>query len=1357
MKKRMAVMAAAAMMASCAIAQSTSTGWLELPETGYWQNLLHLGGNFAADRLDSPSHGMPIDFLDDYGGEANQRPYPGQTYNLQGKDFTWTELRNDQDGSFAVWNGASENYVKYWHTTIFSPAPTNLEVRAVYRHDDGIRLWNNGAVWFEQESYVNGSDRTADVILNKGLNHITIKFWEEGGGDEMAVRLTDRNNNPIPGLLYRPDYALNMSQPTMTTMTPISATVNSTLLNNTGMTVDSVTVSISPVNPENWSAPTAVDDLTGNVATHTFSGLASGMYKVRFYAATSLDSATSEPLEIELGTLPKITAHPAVVTVRDAVVSATLVSEGAASPATVTLHWGTDNTVQNTQLVGTFATGAHITWTLPNLTLGDTYYYCFSAESNSETGWSSILPFTVASRDVYWKNDSQDTQLNTTSVNWNLYGFGGNAPTTFNNGDSMFFREWDLDYELTEDVSVNNFTLPSFPNYGGWRIRGTHALTLYGAFKITAASHQMHNHFGPQITGPGRVEISVGRFRLNNPTNNFTGGIMLTGGRLNGLVESAGATPFGSGAAILGAEGFTETTPELGIYSTAAGTGSLNALSLIGDLGAGRVVIDRDGRGHNIDLTIGALTRPNGAKAALNIVSPDFGAAETITLGNAASYLSNGIMPLWMATSANNGHYIASDGNGALSIADYASANIFTDTTLAANAAHLAARLASPLDLGGNTLTVGGAILGNNVEISNGALDFGAGDAYVYVADKNIGSVSTTLAGSGALYKYGSGTFSLAAPNNRNYIVQEGKIEFASSANMTVVGYLTGSGVFQIRGPSTVTLSASGDYSKVNKIHLHSGGLTIGAGVHVEHHGEFASAPIDSGFENSPGSIMTIHNGGRWTQTQGKNFHIGTGLLEGNRTAHDHALILTGANSTLDMNGGEFILGGIVSGSSATWTNTAHITAGAVLTNAAAFQLAHSQGGNYSHAIIDGGARIYTSGAGVGGGNRNNGGGGHYNTLEIRGAGTFWNNGFGNFCVGGTGGGNSSSHNTILVDDHALVSNVDILGVGHKQGSSGSPVYSSLLEISNGAKIISTYRNDWESGAFIGSGYGSSSSNNLMVIRDGGIWESSNAFGNATIVVNYGIQGPADNNTLRVQTGGRIDALPRLVIGQANANTAHNGLVEILDGGIVTLSGHDFSRITVGRANPGQPNPAHANGLRVASATADPSIINFATAPLLIGDNTSIASDRLAASANANWVRASVGGRLDNIGAITVGCPTGNSIDNRLILDGGAIAATTLTIVTNNILEVIINADGVKPIVLTGSATLQENTLITASIADRAGVGRHPIIQAAEGITNDATFQTDPNDPFVWNLHMSADAQTLYLSVWNPGTLLLIR
>ncbi len=180
---------------------------------GYIKDLLHMGET-NVDRVTAPL-AIATDCLKTFGGEAKVNPRPDEEYNFTGTDVTvttnpavWTPL-HDTTGWFG--DEGLDNFMQYYHVYIISP-----EARDVlwhFRHDDEIRVWNNGVLAVARDSW---DGDPGDVAieryfygqpalgkgLNKGINSLTFKFHDGTEGNYLAVGLTDFAGNEFTDLQY---------------------------------------------------------------------------------------------------------------------------------------------------------------------------------------------------------------------------------------------------------------------------------------------------------------------------------------------------------------------------------------------------------------------------------------------------------------------------------------------------------------------------------------------------------------------------------------------------------------------------------------------------------------------------------------------------------------------------------------------------------------------------------------------------------------------------------------------------------------------------------------------------------------------------------------------------------------------------------------------------------------------------------------------------------------------------------------------------------------------------------------------------------------------------------------------------
>lgn len=188
-----------------------------VPSSGYIRDVLLLGDNYNArftSNLD-----VNYDHLAANGGQVAQVPSAGDSVNIGGQTFIdgspiWTSMHREGDvggvpgGAWFAsewgWPLGVDNFIGYFHVYIISP--NQRDARAILRHDDEMRCWNNGALGFGRDGWDGGGEVTSDFTLLAGVNCMTFKLHEGGGGNYLAVRFTDRSNNQYSDLRYVTSY-----------------------------------------------------------------------------------------------------------------------------------------------------------------------------------------------------------------------------------------------------------------------------------------------------------------------------------------------------------------------------------------------------------------------------------------------------------------------------------------------------------------------------------------------------------------------------------------------------------------------------------------------------------------------------------------------------------------------------------------------------------------------------------------------------------------------------------------------------------------------------------------------------------------------------------------------------------------------------------------------------------------------------------------------------------------------------------------------------------------------------------------------------------------------------------------------
>lgn len=180
------------------------------PGTEYFQDVLHLGSS-PSDRILAPLDIQSfVDNLAAFGGSPNVNPVPGEAYDftdtgvsVTSNPMVWTPVHS-ADGMFG--NEPFDDFQQFYHIYILSPE--DRDIRWHRRHDDEIRVWNNGVLVFVDNDWDNDTERTVPghpvhgTGLSEGLNSITMMFEEGTGGNWIAVGITDLDGVPFDDLYY---------------------------------------------------------------------------------------------------------------------------------------------------------------------------------------------------------------------------------------------------------------------------------------------------------------------------------------------------------------------------------------------------------------------------------------------------------------------------------------------------------------------------------------------------------------------------------------------------------------------------------------------------------------------------------------------------------------------------------------------------------------------------------------------------------------------------------------------------------------------------------------------------------------------------------------------------------------------------------------------------------------------------------------------------------------------------------------------------------------------------------------------------------------------------------------------------
>jgi len=181
--------------------------------SGYFKELLHLGDT-NVDRITAPMN-INNDALETWGGECCVNPRPGEPYDFAGtgvdttvNPMVWTPEQTD-NGWF-MWDGrageALDEFQQIYHLYIISPE--DRDVVWGFRHDDEVRIYNNGMPVVVRGGWDGGGEisqiglASRGTGLSRGVNSMGFKFEEGGGGNLLALRVTDMDGNEYTDLSY---------------------------------------------------------------------------------------------------------------------------------------------------------------------------------------------------------------------------------------------------------------------------------------------------------------------------------------------------------------------------------------------------------------------------------------------------------------------------------------------------------------------------------------------------------------------------------------------------------------------------------------------------------------------------------------------------------------------------------------------------------------------------------------------------------------------------------------------------------------------------------------------------------------------------------------------------------------------------------------------------------------------------------------------------------------------------------------------------------------------------------------------------------------------------------------------------
>ncbi len=865
----------------------------------------------------------------------------------------------------------------------------------------------------------------------------------------------------------------------------------------------------------------------------------------------------------------------------------------------------------------------------------------------------------------------------------------------------------------------------------------------------------------------GVVQFDAGNF--------YFGGTQIKSGTL--LISSTAQS------AATGAPLGTTSTVDMGdpdaVYaatlSLASRTGgsSLTLDNLVLRSSANENILRLQGNAQNpAQLVISDFARENGTTLTLHVNDAgNLGTNEKIMIPESSqAEVKNGILPPWItidqaansfffATTNDNGVAAYKTGPTAFSPAVSNQVVTINGATLASDQTVFALKLtANTLNLNTKTLTIGdedndGAILfGNNAVISGGALDWPSGNLYAYVDSsdsirsdqiRNATLRNLTLPSSGILTKSGYGRLFLdmpALPAGLTYRIQNGTLSHTSTEETLFDSSavdISGAGIFELAGNRQIRFAQSDNM--FNTLALYNN----------------VTLTLDAGQRLATRRTLRVGNTSTLILTNGASYHNGTMHLRFGDNTRDNRLIIAGrdpatqAPSTFDLNGQSFFLSYSDAGYNSN-NNKLIITDGGVMTNVNVFAIGESQGGLSGNELtLSGGGKLYSRWARLGTLCSNA-------TSRVLDPGTLWDNGGGPLELAHSGGGAITRDNHLIIGNRAVVTNItEVRLCQDKNLASGN----NSLRLHSGGELHS--RGD------AGIGYGFSaggSSGNWMRLTDADtVWNMNRA----NLYIGRSEQGTISDSTLTIGNGANLLNAGAINMGYAHARDSWGNRLTITNGATLT----SFQRVAIacGSYNSNRNGASYDNRVLIAGGLSGDSVWDLNGGALHIGlRHTNLAATSNQILAYDNTVTLAPGGVILNAGAVSVGTEwretaiisSGdvttdyNSRDNALRLCGGAFYGTTLTLHSNNRLDVVVGKTGVKPATFTGNVEFKEGTFIVADFEKDALPGSYPVLIADELITPE-NFAFIPSDTD--RLRHDIIGNTIWVTYKLPRTLFILK
>ena len=202
MKTRAIIITGALLLGICAFQSRAATGEFAPDKDGFIRDWLVL----APIQMKSDSDGAEEIGKSQIPDEGMVKPKAGDKVTAGGKELTWKKVKASDYylDLNALVNAQTEKTVGYAVCYIKSDEERdNLSVK-MGSNDQG-KVYLNGKVLLkttEPRTLDQDSDVAQKVTLNKGMNTVVFKIFNEGGSDwQGCLRFTDTKGKPVTNLL----------------------------------------------------------------------------------------------------------------------------------------------------------------------------------------------------------------------------------------------------------------------------------------------------------------------------------------------------------------------------------------------------------------------------------------------------------------------------------------------------------------------------------------------------------------------------------------------------------------------------------------------------------------------------------------------------------------------------------------------------------------------------------------------------------------------------------------------------------------------------------------------------------------------------------------------------------------------------------------------------------------------------------------------------------------------------------------------------------------------------------------------------------------------------------------------------